>query len=101
MKKKAVRMTDIHSCPLYNGNTAHVGGPVLTPNQQSVLIENVLAARVGDQVTCIGPNGLITHQISSGSPNVLIAGKPAARIGDKTSHPGSFLIKGAFTVTIN
>jgi uncharacterized Zn-binding protein involved in type VI secretion len=38
--------------------------------------------------------------ISAGCPTVLIGGKPAARIGDLTSHGGTIAGPGAPTVLI-
>jgi len=42
----------------------------------------------------------LTNAITQGSPNVLINGSPAARLGDATSHPCS-IITGSLTVLIN
>jgi uncharacterized Zn-binding protein involved in type VI secretion len=53
------------------------------------------AARVGDVVTCVGPPGVI----AMGSVTVLIAGQPAARMGDVAGHGGS-IAAGCPTVMI-
>ncbi|MGF1688954.1 PAAR domain-containing protein [Photobacterium japonica] len=42
------------------------------------------AARQGDMMVCIGP----PDSIKGGSGSVSINGKPAARMGDSTSHGG-------------
>ena len=53
------------------------------------------AARVGDTATCIGP----PDTIAQGEPSVIICGKPAARLGDKTAH-GGVIVSGCPTVLI-
>ncbi|MDF5404470.1 type VI secretion protein, partial [Vibrio parahaemolyticus] len=53
------------------------------------------AARQGDKLICIGP----PDSISAGSSSVTINGKPAARVGDSTSHGGKIL-SGMPTVLI-
>jgi uncharacterized Zn-binding protein involved in type VI secretion len=53
------------------------------------------AARVGDREVCIGP----PDSISEGEPTVLIGNKPAARMGDPTSH-GGIIVAGCPTVLI-
>jgi len=83
----AARLTDNHTCPLFNPGTPpvpHVGGPITTPGVPSVLIEGLVAAVVGDACTCVGPK----DRISAGSASVLIGGRSAARLGDATAHGG-------------
>ena len=53
------------------------------------------AAVVGDLLTCVGP----PDSIVQGSTTVLIGGKPAARMGDLTSHGGT-IVMGFPTVMI-
>lgn len=84
----------MHVCPMFTGNTPHVGGPVL-PGEPTVLIGNLPAARLGDQCVCTGP----PDTIAKGSATVLIGGKPAARMGDGTAHGGS-IVAGCPTVLI-
>lgn len=91
----AARVSDMHICPMVNGNVPHVGGPILPAGEPTVLIGSIPAARVGDMATCIGPPDTITM----GSSTVLIGGKPAARMGDTTSHGGS-ITAGMATVLI-
>lgn len=53
------------------------------------------AARVGDMAVCVGPPDTIVQ----GSFTVLIDNKPAARMGDMTSH-GGVIVAGCPTVLI-
>lgn len=92
----AARIGDMHVCPLSNGPTPHVGGPVAGPGVPTVTIGGVPAAVVGDTCTCVGP----PDSILAGSATVMIGGVPAARMGDSTSHGGSIVI-GCPTVNIN
>jgi uncharacterized Zn-binding protein involved in type VI secretion len=80
----AARLTDMHTCPMFNGPVPHVGGPITGPGVPTVLIGNMPAAVVGDLLTCVGPPDTIVK----GSTTVMIGGKPAARLGDLTSHGG-------------
>lgn len=91
----AARVSDMHICPMVNGNVPHVGGPILPAGEPTVLIGSIPAARVGDMATCIGAPDTITM----GSSTVLIGGKPAARMGDTTAHGGS-ITAGMATVLI-
>ena len=84
MGNAAARITDTHTCPLSEGSTAHVGGPIGGPGASTVLIGGLVAAVVGDSCTCTGPADVITL----GSASVLIEGKAAARLGDTTIHGG-------------
>lgn len=91
----AARVNDMHVCPMFNGPTPHVGGPILPPGSPTVLIEGMPAARMGDMATCAGPPDTILQ----GSGTVLIEGMPAARMGDMTSHGGQ-IVAGSPTVMI-
>ena len=95
MSQPAARITDMHVCPMVTGTVPHVGGPILPPGKPTVLIDNLPAARVGDQATCVGPPDTIV----SGCFTVLIGDQPAARMGDSCSHGGT-IVKGCFTVLI-
>lgn len=88
-------MTDMHTCPMFDGPKPHVGGPIMPPGTPTVLIGNLPAATVGNQCTCVGPPDVIVM----GSPTVLIGGKPAARMGDQTAH-GGVIVAGFPTVLI-
>lgn len=91
----AARVGDMHSCPMMNGNTPHVGGPVLPPGTVTVMIAGTPAAKVGDMLTCTGPPDTIVK----GSATVMIGGMPAARQGDSTAHGGT-ITAGCATVMI-
>lgn len=91
----AARVNDMHVCPMFNGPSPHVGGPILPPGSPTVLIEGMPAARMGDMATCAGPPDTILQ----GSGTVLIEGMPAARMGDMTSHGGQ-IVAGSPTVMI-
>lgn len=91
----AARISDMHVCPLFNGPSPHVGGPVLPLGTPTVLIGGLPAACVGDMCVCAGP----PDSIVKGSATVLIGGKPAARMGDTTAHGGTIVV-GCPTVII-
>ena len=86
----------MHTCPLFNGPSPHVGGPILPPGAPTVLIGGMPAARVGDMATCAGP----PDSIVMGSAKVMIGGMPAARMGDQTAH-GGVIVMGYPMVMIN
>lgn len=92
----AARITDMHTCPMFDGPKPHVGGPILPPGAPTVLIGGLPAARLGDMATCVGPPDAIVR----GSMKVMIAGKPAARLGDQTAH-GGVIVAGYPMVMIN
>jgi len=91
----AARITDMHTCPMFDGPKPHVGGPVLPPGAVNVMIEGLPAAKVGDMATCAGP----PDSIIQGSTTVMINNMPAARQGDMTAH-GGLIVQGALTVII-
>jgi uncharacterized Zn-binding protein involved in type VI secretion len=91
----ASRITDMHTCPMFNGPVPHVGGPILPPCCPTVMIGGIPAARVGDMCVCAGP----PDTIIKGSATVFIGGSPAARIGDNTVH-GGVIVAGFPTVII-
>ena len=91
----AARITDMHTCPLFNGPVPHVGGPIVGPSVPTVLIGGIPAAVVGDMCVCVGPPDTIVK----GSSTVFIGGKPAARMGDTTAH-GGVIVQGLPTVII-
>jgi uncharacterized Zn-binding protein involved in type VI secretion len=92
---EAARVTDMHTCPMQNGSSPHVGGPIMPPGCLTVLIGKQPAARVGDMLTCAGPPDVI----SKGSATVKIGGQFAARKGDMTAH-GGVITTGFPTVKI-
>ena len=91
----AARVGDMHTCPMSNGSSPHVGGPILPPGTPTVLIGGMPAATLGDMLTCAGP----PDSIIAGSSTVAIGGKPAARQNDSTAHGGMIAI-GCPTVMI-
>ncbi len=91
----ATRISDMHTCPLFNGPVPHVGGPVVGPSVPTVLIGGQPAAVVGDMCVCVGPPDTIVK----GSGTVFIGGRPVARIGDTTAH-GGVIVQGFPTVMI-
>jgi uncharacterized Zn-binding protein involved in type VI secretion len=91
----AARITDMHTCPMFNGPVPHVGGPVTGPGVATVLIGGLPAAVVGDLLVCVGP----PDSIVQGSTTVFISGRPAARLGDMTAH-GGVIVVGYPTVQI-
>lgn len=94
----AARITDMHTCPMVTPGLPpipHVGGPIIGPGIPTVLIRQIPAAVLGDNLVCIGPPDVIVK----GSATVMIGGKPAARMGDSTAHGGSIVL-GCPTVMI-
>ena len=94
MSMPAARVSDMVVCPAVTVLVPHVGGPI-AGGAPTVLIGGLMAARVGDMTTCVGPPGLV----ASGSPKVLIGGQPAARMGDVAGH-GGVISAGCPTVLI-
>ncbi len=90
----AARVSDDHNCPAVTALVPHNGGPVVT-GCETVLIEGLYAARVGDVLSCNGPD----DTIAQGEATVLIQHALAARIGDATAH-GGVIVEGAETVLI-
>ena len=88
----------MHTCPMVTPGTPpvpHVGGPVLPPGAPTVLINMMPAATVTNLCTCVGPPDAIVK----GSTSVMINYKPAARVGDTTSHGGA-IVTGSPNVII-
>lgn len=91
----AARISDAHTCPMIHpGPVPHVGGPVLA-GEDTVIIGNQPAARVGDSLKCVPA----ADTISAGESSVIIGYRDAARQGDLTSHGGR-ITKGCPTVLI-
>lgn len=91
----AARVSDMHTCPMFDGPKPHVGGPILPPGVPTVLIGGLPAATATGMATCVGPPDTIVK----GSATVLIGGLPAARMGDQTAH-GGVIVSGLPTVMI-
>ncbi len=91
----AARVTDPHACPAESPEP-HVGGPILPVGHcPDILINGLPAAVLGTLATCDGPPA----EIITGSATVFFNGKPAARMGDLTSH-GGFILAGSPNVII-
>jgi uncharacterized Zn-binding protein involved in type VI secretion len=92
----AARILDPHVCPMVTGLVPHVGGPVIGPGAVTVLVANLPACVVGDQITCVGPPDVAVK----GSATVLAAGRPMVRAAmDPTAH-GGMIVMGCPTVLI-
>lgn len=94
----AARVTDMHACPMVTPGLPpipHVGGPITGPGVPNVLIEKLPASVVGDMAVCVGP----PDSVVKGSSTVMIANRPAARMGDSCAHGGTIVL-GAPTVMI-
>ncbi len=94
MGQPAMRLGDMHVCPMVTGVVPHVGGPIIL-GASTVLTGGMPQARVGDACVCAGP----PDAIAKGSATVLVRGMPAARAGDLTVH-GGVLMVGLPTVLI-
>lgn len=70
-----------------------VTGKIAGPGISTVHIENTPASVKGDLGSPAGDT------VSQGSSNVVLAGKPAARVGDKMSN-GGYIVGGSATVDI-
>ncbi|MCA8884267.1 MAG: PAAR domain-containing protein [Rhodobacteraceae bacterium] len=85
----SARISDFQVCPMVTGLVPHVGGPLVGPGAAAVLVNGLPAARGAgsDHAVCCGPSA----SVMTGSSTVMIEGKPAARVGDTTSHGGTIL----------
>jgi uncharacterized Zn-binding protein involved in type VI secretion len=91
----AARLADAHSCPL-TIPAAHVGGVIVGPGVSTVSIGYRSAVTEGSTCACgIDPS----NRITKGSSSVVIARRPAARMGDPTSH-GGVVTSGCVNVSI-
>ena len=88
MGKPATRVGDNHICLMMDGPKPHVGGLVLPPGMPTVLIGGLPAASMGAMCMCVSA---IPNTIIIGSIGVLIGGRPAARMLDKTLHGGMIM----------
>lgn len=95
MGRPAARLTDMHICPQWSGDTPHVGGPIVSPGCPRVRIGGQSAGRVGDAAICNGP----WDSVAQGSATVYVGGARAARLGDRTIH-GGVIVAGCPTVLI-
>ncbi|MBL7794047.1 MAG: PAAR domain-containing protein [Saprospiraceae bacterium] len=84
MSKPAATLGCQHTCPAYDGDRAHTGGPVLQ-GSPTVFVNGKNACRTGDLLQC---NSSSPDAVQGGSATVFINGLPAARAGDSTAHGG-------------
>lgn len=94
----AATLDTYHECPMVDPTEPpipHVGGAIVGPGVDTVLVGGSPASVLGDEATCDGP----PDSIIEGSSSVFIGGKPAARMGDATAHGGE-IVDGDFTVLI-
>ena len=95
----AAPLSSLHLCPMVTPAVPpipHVGGPIIGPGVPQVLLAGLPAAVMGDLCMCVGPPATVVV----GSTSVIIGGKPAARVGDPTSHGGIILPPGVPTILI-
>lgn len=90
----AARVGDNHRCH-EREPTPHRGGEILPSELESVFIGDAVIATKGDIAWC---DGDAYDVITQGEPTVLIAGEPAARLGDATA--GGWISTGCTTVQI-
>jgi uncharacterized Zn-binding protein involved in type VI secretion len=88
-----------HFCPRVtppNASVPHISaGSLITPTVSNVLIGGSPAVILGDTCICLEePN-----KVAAGSGTVMINNKPAARMGDSTTH-GGMIDQGVATVMI-
>jgi uncharacterized Zn-binding protein involved in type VI secretion len=84
-----------HTCPAYDGDHPHIGGPALF-GSQNVFVAGKSTCRLGDILQCNSPN---PDTIIQGSAAVFINGLAAARVGDTTQH-GGIIVEGNINVII-
>lgn len=82
----------MHICPKVDpGPKPHIGGPVISTQQNFVCVDNIPIATVGDTCLCTGVP--TTDKITGGSSIATINGKKVARLGDSCAHGGK-LVQG-------
>jgi uncharacterized Zn-binding protein involved in type VI secretion len=74
-----------HTCPAYDGDDPHVGGPVIS-GSSNVFLGGKMICCVGDKLQCNSPS---PDSIAAGSTSVFVNGKGIARMGDATAHGGT------------
>ncbi len=91
----AARLGDAHTCPLATPHP-HAGGTIAARGSATVEIGGKYAATRGSVCTC-GPGPV--NEIVKGSRTVIFNRKPAARVGDPTTH-GGLISRGCGSVLI-
>ncbi|QYA08728.1 PAAR domain-containing protein [Agrobacterium larrymoorei] len=88
----------LHVCPMVDpGPKPHIGGPVMSTQQNFVTVEGVPIATVGDCLLCTGVP-TTSDKITGGSSVASIGGKKIARLGDSCAHGGK-LVQGVSWLT--
>lgn len=95
MTKPAATSGCYHTCPAYDGDRPHVGGPLIN-GSSNVFFEGKMACRQGDPLQCNSPS---VDSVAKGSGSVFINGSPAARMQDPTAHGGQ-ITEGASSIFI-
>lgn len=86
---------DMHQCPVSNGPTPHVGGPIISTNPNpTVFVNGQAIATTADKGVCNGP----LADLPQGSSTVFANGQSLIRLGDMTAHGGKVLVNGISTV---
>lgn len=79
-----------HICPrmemLGGVPVPHIGGPIISTQQNFVTVYGVPVATVSDKAVCTGAEQL--DEIQNGSASVSILGKKIIRLGDRCQHGG-------------
>jgi uncharacterized Zn-binding protein involved in type VI secretion len=100
----AARVTDMHTCPMVTGVVPHVGGPILPPGAPTVLtvlIGNLMAARLGDPtvhggVIILGEMTVMIGEVGMGSPVVVTPMPPMVALANAmNSAPAQALAQAA------
>ncbi len=99
MTGRPVTLKDhMHICPMVDpGPKPHIGGPVISTQQNFVTVDGVPIATVGDSLLCTGVP-TTSDRITSGSSVASIQGKKIARLGDSCAHGGK-LVEGVSWIT--
>lgn len=85
----------MHICPMCNGSTPHIGGPISGPGAPNIMINGKTAALMGDICICVGSPDMIAQ----GAAAVFFNGIPVACQGDITAH-GGIITEGEANVVI-
>lgn len=108
MGQPAARVGDMHICPMFDGPKPHVGGPVLPPGKLTVLIGGMPAATITDRCVCASVpdiimqgaqtvliNGLMAARMGDGTVHGgrIVVGCPTVLIGGPTFTTPSFFAK--------
>ena len=94
--KQVVTINTNHVCPMVNGTTPHVGGPIVGPGNAGVLIDGVPVSVMGDTCVCSGPPDVVVQ----GCPGVLVDGVPITLQNCMTAH-GGVIPMGVAGVTVS